>query len=136
MARVVQYRTGMNERTGQILKGFDHVLQSLRIIWTTRTNTLPMLLGFGSDVRGNLGQDITPSLALEIYDDMVTAAHKWEPEYRVTDMQFVKVSETGLLALKHSGIYFPEGRFENYDIVELRRADPLNLASLTALGTT
>ncbi|WP_279480257.1 integrase [Aureimonas sp. SK2] len=118
MAAIVRYRTGIDRQTGKVLVGFDHVRQSLGVIWTTKVNRRLMLLDFGSSLRRFLAEDITPSLVMEIYDELVTSAHKWEPEYRISDLQLVHLKRTGGLGLAHGGTYYPEGRFGNYAIAE------------------
>lgn len=127
MASRIKYRVGVDEATGKKLVGFDHVRQSLKKIWLTRTNTRLMRLAFGSNLRDHLAEDLTPALALEIYDDLITAAHRWEPEYRLTSLRFVHLTEMGALGLAHSGLYFPEGRFGNYKLVEHPESVPLAL---------
>jgi Bacteriophage baseplate protein W len=127
MASKVRYRVGLDEQTGGIVTGWAHVRQSLSRIWQTRIGDLVMLLDFGSSLRDHLGEDLTPALALEIYDDLVTAAHTWEPEFRVTSLRFVKLTETGALGLAYAGAYYPEGRFGNYNLVEFPNASPIGL---------
>ena len=41
-------RTGIDRRTGKVLRGFDHCRQSLAVIFTTRYWTRVMRLDFGS----------------------------------------------------------------------------------------
>ena len=74
-----------------------------------------MRLDFGSDLRSWLAEDLTPATALGIYGDLIEAAHKWEPEYRISTLQFVLVDRGGALGLRHGGVYYPEGRFGNYE---------------------
>ena len=123
----IRYRSGIDDKTGKLIVGFPHCRQSLRKIWTTRTNVRLMRLAFGANLRDHLSEDLTPALALDIYDDLVTAAHRWEPEYRVTSLRFVKLTEQGGLGLAYSGLYYPEGRFGNYSIVEQPVGLPIGL---------
>lgn len=124
MAQAIRYRTGISRETGEFLVGFPHLLQSLDEIWMTRIGERVMRLMFGSNLRGFLAEDITPALALEIYDELATAVHRHEPEYRVTNFQFVRMSQDGGLGLQHGGLYFPEGRFGNYAIAVPMTAIP------------
>jgi phage baseplate assembly protein W len=110
----VRYRTGIDRSTGAFLVGWDHVRQSLETIWTTRPDQRVMLLDFGTDLRGFLGEDITPDLALAIYDMLVRSVRAYEPEYRLTELQFVRLAREGALGLRHVGVYYPEGRLGNY----------------------
>lgn len=100
------------------MHGWPVIAQALSVIWGTRLTERCDRLGFGSDLRRHLSEDMTPELALGIYDDLVISAHTHEPEYRLTSLQFVRVERTGLLGLRHGGAYYPEGRFGNYDLVE------------------
>ena len=123
----VRYRQGIDARTGKPLVGRAHLAQSLEMIWGTRPGELVMLLNFGCDLRSHLSEDVTGALALDIYNDLTTAAETWEPEYRVREMQLVRLTRDGGLGLRHAGIYYPEGRFGNYAIAE----DFGSLASLS-----
>ena len=112
--QALRYRTGIDRTTGRPLVGWAHVQQSLARIWTTRVGELFMALEFGSNLRSWLSEDLTPATALGIYGDLITSAHRWEPEYRVSTLQFVLVDRGGSLGLRHGGIYYPEGRLGNY----------------------
>lgn len=117
--QAVRYRSGVDRATGRIITGRIHLAQSLAVIWLTRLDERVMRLNFGSGLRSHLAEDVTTALALEIYDDLVTAAHRWEPEYRVSEMQMVTLTRIGGLGLRHAGTYYPEGRLGNYDLTEL-----------------
>lgn len=110
-----------------MLTGIAALLQSLDVIWMTRTNQRVMLLEFGSQLRSWLSEDLTPTLALQIYSDLIASAHRWEPEYRIREMQFVRMSGSGMLGLRHGGLYFPEGRLGNYDVAIPLNATPRSL---------
>lgn len=116
MAGVIRYRQGINALDGKPLIGVGHLAQSLWRIWSTRLNDMPMLLEFGSDIRGLLGEDITPALALAVYNELVASAARWEPEYALSQLQLVHVTQDGSLGLRHSGTYYPEGRYGNFDL--------------------
>lgn len=116
--QAVRYRSGIDARTGGIITGRAHLAQSIATIWTTRMGERVMLLGFGSNLRSHLAEDITAGLALEIYDDLTSAIYRWEPEYRVAEMQLVTLTRIGGLGLRHAGKYYPEGRYGLYGIVE------------------
>ncbi|PWV97707.1 hypothetical protein DFR52_106232 [Hoeflea marina] len=130
MANAIRYRTGVDRETGEILRGIAHLRQSLAVIWVTVIGTRIMRLEFGSRLRGHLGDDITPALALDIYVSMVEAAHRYEPEYRISSLQFVKLERDGTLGVRYAGTYFPEGRFGNYDVSDDDQAlVPMTLTS-------
>ncbi len=112
--QAVRYRTGIDRTTGKPLVGWAHVQQSLAVIWTTRLKERWMRLDFGSNLRSWLAEDLTPATALGLYGDLVVATHRWEPEYRIKNLQLVDATRMGGLGLRHAGIYYPEGRLGNY----------------------
>lgn len=120
--RAIRYRTGAG-KNGGILRGWPHCAQCLERIWRTRTNKMVMLLDYGSEHFSRLSEDITPELALQLYDDLATAAHRWEPEYRVASLQLVSLTRTGGLGIRHTGTYYPEGRLGNFELSFSQTAD-------------
>jgi hypothetical protein len=126
--RGLRYRTGLDAQTGEPIRGWRHVAQSLETIWSTRPGSRVMRLAFGSDLYSRLGEDITPALALQLYTDLTIAAHAFEPEYRIRSMQLVNLGRDGGLGLRHSGTYYPEGRFGIFDFEEaVTAAVPLSM---------
>ena len=118
MVGAIRYRQGTHAETGAPLIGAAHLAQSLSEIWMTNINQMPMLLEFGSNLRGKLSEDITPALALAIYNELATTAARWEPEYGIAELQLVRLTQDGALGLRHGGFYYPEGRFGNFETVE------------------
>jgi len=118
MAGIIRYRQGTHEETGAPLTGSAHLAQSLGEIWMTSVNMMPMLLDFGANLRGFLSEDVTPALALAIYNELAVSAARWEPEYAIAQMQLVRLTQDGALGLRHAGLYYPEGRYGNFDIIE------------------
>lgn len=114
MAGALRIRSGIDERTGKIITGPVHLTQSLRKIWHTRLGTRVMRLTFGADLRSLLAEDLTPAIALLLYNEMVASAAAWEPEYRIDQLQLVRMTAGGALGIRHGGLYYPEGRFGNY----------------------
>ncbi len=113
--KALRYRTGVHFETFEPLTGWAHVAQSLQIIWTTRLDVRVMALDFGSEHFALHGEDITPELALRLYNALISAVHSHEPEYRIHSMQLVRLTREGGLGVRHSGTYYPEGRFGNYE---------------------
>lgn len=122
MAEIIRYRTGIDRETGALLRGRPHLVQSLQHIWMTRVESVVMLLSYGSSLRSFLAEDVTPQLVLDFYREMVTTAHRWEPEARIDRLQLVYLTKTGKLGLEYAGTYYPEGRFDNYAISEALNA--------------
>ena len=118
MLQVTRYRQGIDARTGALLTGRAHLAQSLAKIWSTRISERVMLLDFGSKLRSHLAEDLTLADVYGIYNDLTDAIYEWEPEYRVRDFQLVSLTRIGGIGIRHAGLYYPEGRFNNYDLVE------------------
>ncbi len=116
MAGEIRFRTGIDGRTGRVITGPEHLAQSLAKIWHTRVETRVMRLAFGSDLRSLLSEDLSPAIAMLIYNEMVASAARWEPEYAISELQLVTLKDSGALGIRHGGIYYPEGRFGNYDL--------------------
>ncbi len=131
--QAIRYRSGLDARTGRLIRGQIHLAQSVALIWTTRVGERIMLLGFGSDLRSHLSEDVNPALALALYDDMAQSIIDWEPEYRMVDFQLVSLTRKGGLGIRHAGLYYPEGRYGNYTFVE-RFGTVSDLASYEGLA--
>lgn len=114
----IRYRTGISSRDGRPLTGYAHLAQSLDKIITTIPTEVVMLLDFGMNPTRRLGRNISAPLAAQLYRDIVTAVHKWEPEYRIVRLELLDIGRGGGLTIALGGRYYPEGRFGNYDIVE------------------
>jgi phage baseplate assembly protein W len=129
----VNYRIGISERTGRPLIGAAHLDQSLTKIVMTIPTERVMRLDFGLDPTRRLGRNISPTLAAQLYRDLVTAVHRLEPEYRITRMQLARLDRIGGLSLYMEGRYFPEGRLGNYAIWEPANFNfPITLAGRNA----
>jgi hypothetical protein len=108
----------MDSRTGRWLRGFACVEQSIGTILRTHLGERIMRLDFGSELVRRIGRNMVAIEVLTLYRDVVTAVHRHEPEYRIAQLQLLRIERTGALALGTKGIYFPEGRFDNFDIRE------------------
>lgn len=118
MTLTVRYRSSMCRHTGRLITGFPAIEQSVARILTTRPTELVMLLDFGTDILRHLGKNIHRDRIVSLYMEAVNAIHKWEPEYRIRRLQLVRLERAGTLGIGFTGIYYPEGRFGNYEIAE------------------
>ena len=104
---------GINRFTGKPLSNWDHVSQSLGVLFSTRLFTRVMLRGYGFAVLGLLGRDLTPDVVMRFYMAIVIAVELWEPRFRVTQLAFPIDSNSpsklqqGQLGIKISGEYRP-----------------------------
>lgn len=80
--------TGIDRYTGKPLSGWDHTVQSIITILTTRIGERVMRRSFGSAVPGILGQNLVPSTVLRFYMAIAIAIELWEPRYRVRKFEY------------------------------------------------
>lgn len=79
---------GINRETGRPLSGWDHVAQSLRVLFSTGFGERVMRRNFGSVVPAVLGQPMTPQTLLKFYTAIVVAIELWEPRFRVRKISY------------------------------------------------
>lgn len=115
---MLRYRSGVDRHTGKVLTGWAHCAQSVDCILSTLKTERLMRLDFGARAIRVIGRAMTPRLLLELYRDMVIDVHAQEAEYRIRRLDVTSVGRTGSLAIKLRGLYYPEGRFGNYDDFE------------------
>ncbi len=115
---MLRYRSGMDRTTGRVLTGWAHCAQSVDVILSTRLDERVMRLAFGSNLVRLIGRSLAPSVLIELYREIVVCVHRWEPEYRIRRLDVASVERTGGLGLLTRGLYYPEGRFGDYDAAE------------------
>ncbi|MFL9828926.1 GPW/gp25 family protein [Rhodoplanes sp. SY1] len=104
--------TGIDRRTGRILSGWDHVLQSLEVIFSTRFGSRVLRRWFGSDIPKLLGEKLVPSTVLRFWTAVAIAIDTWEPRYRITRIGIAASAEQarlGGLGFTIYGAYMPRG---------------------------
>ena len=98
---------GIDRRTGKMLTGWDHVKQSLDVIFTTSFGERVMREYFGSLVPNLLGRNITPEEIVPYFSAVVSAIEQWEPRFRVTKIVPLEVTRGGLFKFAIDGVYRP-----------------------------
>lgn len=114
---------GLNATTGGVVTGWDHVVQSLRDIFDTRFGTRIMREWYGSFVPNLLGRLITPKEVVPYFAAITSAIEQWEPRFRVTNIQVVKVTRDGQLHVFIDGEYRPRACFGDFTVAGARRLD-------------
>ncbi|OCC05258.1 hypothetical protein BA190_10165 [Labrys sp. WJW] len=129
--------TGIDRRTGKVLRDFDHVRQSLEVIFTTVIGARVMRRGFGYLGLGLLGRKFTPSTVLKFCAAMIMAVDLWEPRYRVSRISFprpqnnVDDARKGQVSIVIEGFYRPRGHLGDFTAEEART---VTLGSTIAMG--
>lgn len=114
---------GLNAATGGTISGWEHVVQSLQDIFYTRFGTRIMREWYGSFVPNILGRLITTQEVMPFLVAVTSAIEQWEPRYRVTQIQVVKVTRDGKLHFFLDGEYRPRAVFGDFSVEGARRVD-------------
>src|SRR5688500_18257150 len=127
--------TGIDRRTGKILSGWGHVLQSLEVIFSTPEASRVMRRWFYSDVTNLLGENMTSATVLRFWSAICVAVDRWEPRFKVVKITAVG-RPTGLrkgdLGFNIKGIYYPRGHLGDFTVsVPQSFAVGVNLAQRT-----
>lgn len=124
-------RIGMDRYNGHVLTGWDHVIQSMLLIFSTRYHERVLRRWVGSYVPHLIGENATENTITRFYWAIATGLDLWEPGYRI---QRVRVStradnsvltspeelRTGKLTTSMEGVYRPRGHLGN-DQPQIRR---------------
>lgn len=78
---------GMNVNTGESISGVKHVEQSIVQILTTPIGSRVMRRDFGSVIPELIDQPLSGSTILMIYAATATAIYKWEPRFKLLEVQ-------------------------------------------------
>jgi len=114
---------GLDAVSGGTLTGWEHVVQSLRDIFDTRFGTRIMREWYGSFVPNLLGRLITPQEVVPYFAAITSAIEQWEPRFRVTQIQVVKVTRDGQLHVFLDGEYRPRAVYGDFSVAGARRLD-------------
>ena len=82
-------RNGMDRRTGKLLQGWDHVQQSMEIIFETPYHERVLRRWVGSFVPRLLGEEIIYRIITRFWWAIAEALDLWEPNYRVKHVFFM-----------------------------------------------
>ena len=106
--------TGIDRRTGKVLRGLAHVRQSVEVIFTTRLMSRVMRRTFGSAIPILLGRsNLTAPDLLRFYTAIHLALALWEPRLRSLRAYYPKSQNTpetarqGRMGLRLTVRYMP-----------------------------
>lgn len=114
---------GLNAATGGLLTGWEHVIQSLRDIFDAHFGSRIMREWYGSFVPNLLGQLINPQEVVPYFAALTSAIEQWEPRFRVTQIQVVKVTRDGQLHIFLDGEYRPRAVYGDFTPAGAKRVD-------------
>ena len=116
-------RAGMDESTGRLVTGWDHVAMVIRRALTTRPGTLVLRRRIGSALKSLQDENMTPETVLAAYVAIAEALSPsnpdWgEPGFKLAGMRLVGLDRLGQIGLVISGTYYPEGHRGDYSRAE------------------
>jgi phage baseplate assembly protein W len=125
-------RIGMDRTTGRVLTGWDHVIQSMLVIFSTKYHERVLRRWCGSFVPHLIGENANEATICRFYWAIATSIDLWEPNYRIQRVRVGKRSDgsiltspeelrTGHLTTSMDGVYRPRGHLGN-DQPQVRRA--------------
>lgn len=100
---------GIDRRTGQVLQGWAHVVQSIEDILTTRVMTRVMRRLYGSDTPLLIDAPMNKRSLMAVYSTIAVALLKWEPRFRLARVEYVSASASGQASILLTGSYIPRG---------------------------
>jgi uncharacterized protein len=82
-------RNGMDKYTGKLLQGWPHVEQSMSTIFSTPFHERVLRRWVGSFVPSLLGENYIARIILRFYWALASAIDLWEPDFRITQVQYM-----------------------------------------------
>lgn len=116
-------RTGICARTGQVLTGWDHCAQLIRLCLVGMYGSEVMRRHIGSDVRKFQDDNADSRTIFRLFvaiSEALSDPDGGEPGFRLTSIALVSASRAGRFAFLLTGIYFPRGHLGDFSIREPR----------------
>lgn len=115
-------RSGIDRATGRVLVGWDHCVQSIGVILTTRVSSRVMRRAFGSAALDLQDLNATPRRIMQIYAAVAAALKRWEPGFRLKTIQLTRGGADGVFVFEIAGTFYPRGHLGDYSVTEERSA--------------
>lgn len=130
-------RNGMDRRTGKLLQGWDHVQQSMEIIFETSFHERVLRRWVGSFVPRLLGEEIIYRIITRFWWAIAEALDLWEPNYRIKHVYFMgnavnpspraasplsdaNMIRQGQVMFRNEGVYRPRAHLGDFSPEQLR----------------
>jgi len=131
-------RNGMDRRTGKLIQGWDHVEQSIEVIFATPFHERVLRRWVGSFVPHILGEITVGRVITRFFWAIASAVDLWEPNYRIkqvfymgdalssewaprlTNSSAAALVRIGQAIFRQEGIYRPRGHLGDFSPFEQR----------------
>jgi phage baseplate assembly protein W len=129
-------RNGMDRRTGKLLQNWDHVQQSMEIIFETPFHERVLRRWVGSFVPRLLGESVVTRIITRFWWAIGEALEMWEPNYRIKQIYFMGDSinswqpratttmsdqiRLGRVFFRNEGVYRPRAHLGDFTPYEKR----------------
>jgi len=97
-----QPRFGMSEIDGHVLTGADHLIQSIKNIFTTKKTQRLMLREYG--MTPYLDDTVTPKRIATIYAEIADLLGKYEPRFKLKKVSLNKDPKNGVFIINFDGL--------------------------------
>lgn len=114
-------RAGMDEATGKLVTGWDHVQMIIRRVLTTRPGALVLRRRIGSNLPALQDENMTAETILRAYVAVAEALSplnpNWgEPGFRLRRIELAGVNGSGQAGFVLRGDYYPAGHLGDYSL--------------------
>lgn len=112
---------GMSRETGRVLTGWDHVLQSIQDIITTRFGERAMREWYGSTVPLILGRNITAATITTFMAAFAASVEQFEPRVKVVRFSTVDLGRDGRVRMQMEVNYRPRATLGDFTVEGARK---------------
>lgn len=106
----------LNHETGEIVEGWEEVVQSIQTILGTRMNTRVFRREFGSDVLALVDAPMNDANTLKLYVAVAEALERWEPRFEITNVQ-VEGLGSGKVTMALTGNHRPNAHLGDFTTI-------------------